>query len=476
LADVGDSLGPINEKILALLIECLYLSGGSAEEMKVLAARLERTRTDPRLAPATEVALAFAAHRIGSCGGACERAAAVIDEWRENGAAYEAAIGDLSLAVLAVEHDSLDGIRRVFSCLAEGELSVADGLSRVLIRRVAPFLVRSVDLDCGPELVLRLMEIEPSFWITFACQLMPAVRGPQRSMLLGAIQGGANPDTARLLSGVDGADAQEVRRKIIQRFAPHLYLRSFGSLAIHLDAWETPPIVIGRRRTRLLLGLLIANYENGLTRDQAIDLLWPDADPDAAVNSLNQTVFQLRRLIEPNYREGESPQYVISNVDAVQLNPEIVTTDLRTIRNLVELLATRLDSASRTATIHRLVDLVRGEYLADLKYEDWVGPAQLNVHSEVRAALLPIARGASTSDADEWALRAGCALAMLDPYDEDAHVAMVRHLAMTGRRSQARNLATEFVERLREDLDEEPSAELLVAARMVANVEESSND
>jgi DNA-binding SARP family transcriptional activator len=215
-----------------------------------------------------------------------------------------------------------------------------------------------------------------------------------------------------------------------------------------------------------LLGLLVANFDGGLTRDQAIDILWPDADPASAVNSLNQTVFQLRRLIEPNYREGESPQYVISNVDAVQLNMDLVSTDLASIGQLRTELAGPTDSASRVALVHQMVDLVRGEFLSDLKYEDWVGHAQLSVHSEIRSALLPVARGELLDEGDEWAFKAGCALVALDPYDEDAHVAMIRHLSTSGRRSQARALASGFADRLRADLDEEPSDKLVLAARM----------
>jgi DNA-binding SARP family transcriptional activator len=217
---------------------------------------------------------------------------------------------------------------------------------------------------------------------------------------------------------------------------------------------------------RLLLGLLVANFDAGLTRDQAIDLLWPDADPSAAVNSLNQTVFQLRRLFEPGYREGDSPQYLISNVDTVHLNRDLVVTDLDEIRRLHLEVHKPDDTASRADLAHRLVDLVRGEYLADLKYEDWVASAQLSVHSEVRGALLPIARGEVISPVDESVLQAGCALALIDPYDEGAHVAMIRQLAGSGRRNQARLLASGFAKRLRHELDEEPSEELRVAAQL----------
>ena len=58
-------------------------------------------------------------------------------------------------------------------------------------------------------------------------------------------------------------------------------------------------------------------------------------------------------------------------------------------------------------------------------------------------------------------------MATIDPFDETAHVAMIRHLAATGRRIQARTLAGDFSKRLKRELDEEPSEELRLAASMV---------
>ena len=71
----------------------------------------------------------------------------------------------------------------------------------------------------------------------------------------------------------------------------------------------------------------------------AIEILWPDTDADAAINSLNQTVFQLRRYIDPAYRGGESAEYVISNADQVALNVELIYTDIDEIRRLPDRLS-----------------------------------------------------------------------------------------------------------------------------------------
>jgi DNA-binding SARP family transcriptional activator len=466
LTEVSDLLGSLNERILALLTECLYLSGGSADEMQQIRHRLAQVTADPRLAPLTMVAKTLIAHRLGDCSAACPDAFSVLAEWRSNGARYTATMGELPLRVLAFEHDVDNAILGLAEFVTESQRVVSKGAARWWYRRLTPYIARSFDVLRGPDLMLGFLEDDPEFWTPLACESVSLLTGPPRTKVLGSIDSHATESTSVHLRGVNGADVQELRRSLIHRFAPKIFIRSFGSLSVHRGSWDGSSTAIGRRRVRLLLGLLVVNLEGGLTRDQVVDVLWPDADPASAVNSLNQTVFQLRRLIEPNYREGESPQYVISNLDTVQLNPDLVVTDLAALRHLRTAIAAPSDSASRVALTHELVDFVRGEYLADLKYEDWVSQAQLAVHSEVRSALLPIARGEGLEPADDWAFRAGCSLTALDPYDEAAHVALIRHLSTSGRRSQARTLARGFVGRMREDLEEQPSEEFLLAAKL----------
>jgi tetratricopeptide (TPR) repeat protein len=86
LAEYGNKLGPVDEKVVALLMECLYLRGGSADEMRQLRDRLDAVHADPRLAPTSCVARALAMHRFGTCRGECEDASRVLATWRENGA------------------------------------------------------------------------------------------------------------------------------------------------------------------------------------------------------------------------------------------------------------------------------------------------------------------------------------------------------------------------------------------------------
>src|SRR6185503_18529175 len=102
---------------------------------------------------------------------------------------------------------------------------------------------------------------------------------------------------------------------------------------------------------------------------------------------------------------------------------------------------------------------IRGEFLAELRYEDWATGLRIAVHAEVRSVLMPIATGSWNASADT-AVRAACALLELDPYDEEAQLAMARQLEASGRRAAARTAVVRFAKRMKDDLDEGLSREL----------------
>jgi DNA-binding SARP family transcriptional activator len=56
-------------------------------------------------------------------------------------------------------------------------------------------------------------------------------------------------------------------------------------------------------------------------------------------------------------------------------------------------------------------------------------------------------------------VRAACARLALDEFDEEAQFALVRQLAASGKRRAAKIAAERYLERLRTDLDEEPTPE-----------------
>jgi DNA-binding SARP family transcriptional activator len=273
----------------------------------------------------------------------------------------------------------------------------------------------------------------------------------------------ANKSTVDALGGIEGHDVAELRRRLRTTQASRLFLRTFGRMSLHRAGWNGPPITVDKKRVRMLLALLAARAHTDLSRDLCVEILWPGADADAAINNLNQTVFQLRRIIDPDYRGGDSPEYVTSTAEQVSLNSELIHTDLAELRRL-PLKMNGADWNQRQKAARQAVSLVRGEFLADLIYEDWSSTQQVRIHSEVRDLLLPIALASPGEFEPDVSVQAASALLMLDPWDERAVVAMADGLARSGRRVAARKFITDFAAKYERELDEQPSEEFKHAA------------
>ena len=466
LAD-PQALGSTAELVSALLLECLYLNRAAPHELAEVMTNLESEPSNPRQAPVMAPARALAHHVTGACTGQCLEEFKVLEDWDRRGAALLSTAGMVKLGCVAAEHEGPDAKRVVLLALDRAK---AAGIGRHLrwwLRLYAP-LVSWLAREPGAfDTVMAIADTDPDGWRTPFVGLLSSLKGRNRGRVLAFLERHAAEDTASALLNVAGQDVSELRRVIVNRQAPTIFIRAFGSLSIHSGSWDGSATTIDRRRMRGLLGLLVANFRSTLTREVVMDILWPDSDPAAAVNSLNQTVFQLRRVLDPEYRDGESPQYLLSTVDAVQLNPDLVMTDLDEFRRLASgVKGSSLPSADAIAT---LVGIIRGEFLAELRYEDWASRVRMAVHAEVREVLLPPLQRTSMPSAD-LAVRAGCALLELDPYDETVQLAMAEQFGASGRRPAARAAVLEFARKLKEDLDEPPSPELEAALAKWASI------
>lgn len=109
-----------------------------------------------------------------------------------------------------------------------------------------------------------------------------------------------------------------------------------------------------RARVRQLLGLLVLRPV--LSRDQAMDLLWPDLDPARAARNLRVTMTHLRRLLEPGRAGGEASYCLRGDGDTVRLvRGGLLTVDLWSWQEL-----------SAAGQLDQAVALWRGEPLPDL--------------------------------------------------------------------------------------------------------------
>jgi DNA-binding SARP family transcriptional activator len=460
------ALGSLEALLSAEQVDALYLAGGAPDSLKKAGQRIVRGKHDARYRAEIAVGIAISEHAAGSCNGECRSAGRELELESERGARLIYLVGKMKLGLLAFDHrrkrDTEQAWRAVQGCM---DLGIAPGL-KWWLRRYAERAPTALAVSGGSEVVCRLGALDPDGWRDALIETLQQASGRDREQLVESLSRMANKSTIEALGKIGGQDIADLRRRLKTVQASRLYLRTFGRMSLHRGDWNGSQVPVKKKRVRTLLALLAARAHTDLSRDQCVEILWPAADADAGINNLNQTVFQLRRYIDPEYRGGESPEYVISTSEQVAVNPSLVHTDLSELRRLPQRMQ-GADWSQRQHAARRAISLIRGEFLGDLIYEDWSATYQNRVHSEVRELLLPIATASPIEFSVEVSLLAASALLMLDPWDERAVVAMADGLGRSGRRVAARSLLTDFATRYERELEVEPSEEVARALTAV---------
>jgi DNA-binding SARP family transcriptional activator len=183
-----------------------------------------------------------------------------------------------------------------------------------------------------------------------------------------------------------------------------------------------------------------------------LDALWPDLDPDTAVNSLNQTIYFLRRVFEPEYREELSPGYVHHESDLLWLDQELVGS-----RSADSAKAIRVATESPSPeAIERLSSSYEGRFALDFAYEDWSVAFRDSMH----AAYLQLIESAVATDTatgqHERAIRLARRAIEIDPEAEHLEVSLLKLYRMTGAHAAAAEQYEHYAAIQRAEIGVEP--------------------
>jgi DNA-binding SARP family transcriptional activator len=105
-----------------------------------------------------------------------------------------------------------------------------------------------------------------------------------------------------------------------------------------------------------VLAYLAVAGERGAHREQVIEAVWPDRDPDKGRMLLRAALSEIRRRLEPERQTGEPSRFVASSGDHLQLEARVDLADARAAAN------------GRPAGA---LERFRGELLEDLPYAEW---------------------------------------------------------------------------------------------------------
>jgi predicted ATPase/DNA-binding SARP family transcriptional activator len=223
--------------------------------------------------------------------------------------------------------------------------------------------------------------------------------------------------------------------------------------ALPEDAWR-------RRKARQLFKCLLSRRHHRLTRDEAIELLWPDSDPEAGAINLRSAMHAIRQALDV---PGGA---TVVNRDVIALRPDgELWVDADAFERAV---GEARHAADPLPLLEEADALYVGDYLPDDLYEDWAAERREALKRAWADLQLAIARhGEQQGDRD----RAEAALQRLlgaDPCDERAAQELMRLLAGQGRRSDALHVYQRLVRALRDDLQAEPSEATVALEREVA--------
>jgi DNA-binding SARP family transcriptional activator len=240
-------------------------------------------------------------------------------------------------------------------------------------------------------------------------------------------------------------------RALARRLAERVYVEDQGRVVMHIGT----RLVLGsavRRKVLAMLSYLITRPDLSATKDQVLEALWPDLDPEVAVNSLNQTVYFLRRVIEEDYSDDVSPGYVHHDSDVVWLDPELVTSRSVECRTLIR----DFPSTPSPDDVERLTVSYRGRFALDFEYEEWAAAYRDTLH----AAYLEIVERAVLDDFTSGHHDRGIRIARraidVDPSAEQIEICLLKLYRVTGAHSAAAEQYAHYAAVVREEIGVEP--------------------
>lgn len=298
-----------------------------------------------------------------------------------------------------------------------------------------------------------------------AVDILAQIGGPSAHAALSRVARRATGPHAGAPSAVRAAEE-------VARVPEHpLHIEALGPLRLRVRGAEVPRARWRSARALRLFQLLLVRRFRWVHKDEVIEALWPEADPEKATANLWQSVHQLRRTLEPNLAEMRDSRYVRFQNDAYRLEPGDghvydVAEFERALREGELLLGAGRPRAAEKR-LRAALELYRGDFLLESPYEEFAALERENLSERLLRGLDLLietyARARCWADCLPLARRG---LAQ-DPFHETFHQAQVRAHLMLGHRREALAHYHAYEEAMMRELGMLPSAKMKALAEAI---------
>lgn len=268
--------------------------------------------------------------------------------------------------------------------------------------------------------------------------------------LLGSI---GNSDDAHFLRQIARSvrSLREIAIEVSHRVAPRVKFEDLGVVGLRVDG--RPIGRSPRRKSMALLCFLASRPRQAATRDEVVEALWPDSDPETGINSLHQAIYHVRRLFDPQYREGLSAGYLTFDGEIIALNSDLVKSASDQCWTLL-----RTTTADDQVATDEIISIYRERFALDFMYEDWASAYRDTLHAAVLSRLEASVSASISRDDPEAAIRLATEALALDPSADAIELQLLRAYKAAGRHAAAGEQYAHYATVLRDELGVNPPA------------------
>ncbi len=209
-------------------------------------------------------------------------------------------------------------------------------------------------------------------------------------------------------------------------------LQLLGGFEVWLGNEPIPPERFRLRKARNLVKLLALSDHHRLHREQLMELLWPESDPESASNNLHQALFSARRAF---VLTGAPPGlYLTYDGEYLCLSSGTpVWIDVQQFENAAE----KAHQTQAVDAYQAALDCYRGDLLPEDRYADWTLNSRDRLRQEYLSLLLELGKKHEAASEYQSAIESFQKLIQADILNEDAHVSLMRLYAISGQRQAA---------------------------------------
>lgn len=214
--------------------------------------------------------------------------------------------------------------------------------------------------------------------------------------------------------------------------ATALQISMLGGFRVRAGDREIPEGDWKRRKAASIVKLLALAPDHRLHRDQLMEALWPDLDPDQAANSLYQALHVARRALDPA-KSGDD-RYLILRDQILRFAPDL---DLWLDAVDFEIAAGEARRRRDPEAYLAALALYQGDLLPDDLYEPWTTARREALRANLVTLLEELAALNEAAGQLAEAIDAARRIIAIDPLHEPAHRTLMRLYGRSGQRQQA---------------------------------------